>query len=386
MHKFASGATTPDQSSTERGISYNGSGPSGAFTAPPPIRAEVERLERITVCTRPFRAQGPRIEPERIGEKLVIHNYGHGGSGWSLSWGSAALVVPMALGMGLREVAVVGCGALGLTAAIALQRAGARVTIYARDLPPNVRSSRATGLWSPDSRVALADAVSGEFAGRWEQMARESWKSFGRLLPMPGSPIDVIPRYLLSELAPDEDVAERHREDPIGFVHLEHRLRDLYDAPVDLGPGEHAFPTAYCRQISTLRFNITGYSQQLTEEFREAGGEVRRAEFHSAADFATLAQDVIVNCTGYGARALLQDESITPVRGQIGWLPSQPEAAYSLLWEKLSMVARGDGIVVQLGASSDDTGWNDASEEPNRAESERAVRELAALQSRIRVT
>ena len=59
----------------------------------PPIRADLDRIFRITVCLRPFRATGPRIEAERVGEKLVVHNYGHGGSGWSLSWGSAEVVV-----------------------------------------------------------------------------------------------------------------------------------------------------------------------------------------------------------------------------------------------------------------------------------------------------
>ena len=54
-----------------------------------PVRAHPDRLFDITVCLRPFRAKGPRIEAEQIGDTLVVHNYGHGGSGWSLSWGSA---------------------------------------------------------------------------------------------------------------------------------------------------------------------------------------------------------------------------------------------------------------------------------------------------------
>src|SRR6201999_2702982 len=98
-----------------------------------PVRAHPDRLFDITVCLRPFRAQGPRIETEQVGDTLVVHNYGHGGSGWSLSWGSAALAVRMAMASSPAEVAVLGCGALGLTAAVTAQRAGAKVTIYARD-------------------------------------------------------------------------------------------------------------------------------------------------------------------------------------------------------------------------------------------------------------
>src|SRR4051794_39706984 len=76
-----------------------------------PIRAHVDRIFRITVCLRPFRAAGPRLDVERVGDKVVVHNYGHGGSGWSLSWGSADLVVRKALvaSNGKKGVAVIGC-------------------------------------------------------------------------------------------------------------------------------------------------------------------------------------------------------------------------------------------------------------------------------------
>ena len=115
-----------------------------------PIRAEVDRIFRVTVCLRPFRAAGPRLDVERVGDKTVVHNYGHGGSGWSLSWGSSSVAVGKAMAAGERNVAVIGCGALGLTSAILLQRAGAKVTIYAKERPPDVRSARATGSWTPD--------------------------------------------------------------------------------------------------------------------------------------------------------------------------------------------------------------------------------------------
>ena len=109
----------------------------------PPIRAHVDRIFRITVCVRPFRPAGPRLEVERLGDKVVIHNYGHGGSGWSLSWGSAEAAVGklMQSAADSRKVAVIGCGAIGLTSAIMAQRAGLRVTIYAKERPPFVRSS-----------------------------------------------------------------------------------------------------------------------------------------------------------------------------------------------------------------------------------------------------
>src|SRR6201996_1450531 len=134
----------------------------GSAPTLPPIRARTDRIYDMAVCLRPFRAAGPRLDTERLGNTLVVHNYGHGGSGWSLSWGSSSIAVEKAMEAagGARDVAVIGCGALGLTSATLLQRAGAKVTIYAKERPPEVRSARATGSWTPDSRVALTTAVS----------------------------------------------------------------------------------------------------------------------------------------------------------------------------------------------------------------------------------
>ena len=102
-----------------------------------PIRADSDRSFRITVCTRPFRPAGPRQDLERVCDKLVVHSYGHGGSGWSLSRGSADVVVRKLLVEGgpQREVAVLGAGALGLTAQRLRRRAGRKVTIYAKEGP-----------------------------------------------------------------------------------------------------------------------------------------------------------------------------------------------------------------------------------------------------------
>jgi len=61
-----------------------------------PIRAHADRLFDITVCLRPFRAAGPRLDTEQIGDALVVHNYGHGGAGFTLSWGCALEVFKVA--------------------------------------------------------------------------------------------------------------------------------------------------------------------------------------------------------------------------------------------------------------------------------------------------
>ena len=45
------------------------------------------------VGLRPCRRGGVRCEMEVMGSKTVVHNYGHGGSGITLSWGCAGEVL-----------------------------------------------------------------------------------------------------------------------------------------------------------------------------------------------------------------------------------------------------------------------------------------------------
>lgn len=351
----------------------------------PPIRAHVDRIFRITVCTRPFRPAGPRMDVERIGDRVIVHNYGHGGSGWSLSWGAADVAVRKALeaASGSREVAVVGCGALGLTAAITAQRAGLRVTIYAKERPPLVRSSRATGSWTPDSRIALTSAAAPDFAAQWEAMARTSFAMYQSYLGMPGNPIEWTDRYSLEDETQEDSTAPARPMETHDFAHLRQRIADITPSAQLIPAGMHPFPTKYVWRNSSLTFNVADYSRQLMNDFLIAGGTIETREFHSPQEVAQLPQKVIVNCTGYGARQLWSDESIVPVRGQIAWLIPQEDAHYGLNYRGVYVLARRDGIVVQANVNGEESGWNDSNEQPDRAEAEAAVEVLSDLYRRM---
>jgi D-amino-acid oxidase len=317
-----------------------------------------------------------------------VHNYGHGGSGWSLSWGSGAMALDLAFAgrdPSQTDIAVIGCGALGLTSAILAQRAGARsVTIYAKSLPSESRSFNATGSWTPFSRVALTRSASPAFGDLWEKMTRTSWRTYQSFLGLPGNPIEFSDRYYLSD--PHPAVAEQQKidSDPIGFVNYQSRIADLFPEPLqDLPPGAHPFPTKWARRRSEMMFNITAYVQQLTEDFQRNGGKIVSREFHSPSEFATLPQPVILHSTGYAAKSLFGDNSLTPVRGQIGWLIPQPEINYGIYVNNLGILSRRDGVVVQLNAQGEASGWNDHTEDPDRAEAEEGVLQLRAIYARM---
>jgi len=352
-----------------------------------PVRASADRIFDVTVCLRPFRAAGPRLDTEQVGDALVVHNYGHGGSGWSLSWGSSTIAARKAMAGSPGEVAVVGCGALGLTSAILAQRAGAQVTIYAREHLPETRSARATGTWTPDSRIALAGATAPGFAALWEEMARTSFKTYRQYLGLPGHPVEWIDRYLVSNVAPGEararHRAEYHTAGALDFAQYGDRIRDLTPRWESVAPGSTPFADPYVQRSESMMFNIADYGHILMNDFLVAGGRIERREFHAPAELALLKEKVVINCPGYGARALWKDESIVPVRGQIAWLIPQPEVGYGVIYKDVAVLPRRDGIVVQAIEGGDMKGYNDANETIDRAEAERAVAVISDLYSRF---
>ena len=345
-----------------------------------PIRARTDRIFDIAVCLRPFRAAGPRLDTERLGDTLVVHNYGHGGSGWSLSWGSSGIAVAKAMQANPPEIAVVGCGALGLTSAILAQRAGARVTIYAAELLPSTRSARASGAWTPDSRIALASAAGPDFAALWEQMARTAYKTHRDYLGLPGAPVEWTDFYSVEV---DEPAPPPRPTSPpaagLDFASYGRRIADLVPRGVTLPPGAAPFRAASVHQNEFMIFNIADYGHTLLNDFFTAGGQYHHAEFHHPSQIAALGKRVVINCTGYGARALWRDDSVTPVRGQIARLIPQADVHYGLYYKHVYVVPRRDGIVVQAVEGSDMKGYGDANETVDRAESDRAVTTLAEL-------
>jgi glycine/D-amino acid oxidase-like deaminating enzyme len=311
-----------------------------------------------------------------MGSKTVIHNYGHGGSGWSLSWGSAMVAVPMARATGEKTLAVIGCGAIGLTAAVMAQRAGMKVRIYAKERMPEARSSWATGIWSPDSRVCALENATPEFERLWERMARYSFGMYQNFLGMEGTPVEWRDGYNLSD-TPFGKATPMEGEPAMAKLD-EHLLPDLRVANRMIPAGQHPFKVPYVRRYTRMVFNVSAYSRLLMNDFLLAGGQIETVEFKSPKDFMRLKEKAIMNCTGYGARALLGDESVIPVRGQTVRLIPQPEVTYGLSYtsQHFSMTPRRDGLLVQASFPGD---FNNPGIEPDRAVSEAAVARLGAL-------
>jgi len=352
-----------------------------------PIRAHPDRIYDIKCCLRPFRTKGFNLSVEHIGDATVIHNYGHYGSGWCLSWGSADMQVQKAMSLSPKKIAVIGSGIIGLTSALVALRAGAQVTIYARELLSRTRSYRANGVWGVGT-VALASDAPPNLGDTWEKMARTSFKYMRPYMGMAGKPIDWVDHYTLSDTpfdAPPPPLPPMaNGEERPAFYDMGDRIRDLDSIPQVLTPDTNPFPVPYATRATKMFWNFSEYGYLLNREFFDRGGKIVIRDFHSPSELAHLPEKVIINCPGFAARDWWKDKAMIPVRGQTEWLIPQPEVQYGLTYRNVETRSKSDGVmVIAIGAEQFARSYNNGNEVPNRAEADGAVRVIQELMSRM---
>jgi glycine/D-amino acid oxidase-like deaminating enzyme len=310
----------------------------------PKVLVSPDREIRTTVCLRPFRAPGFRLAAEKLDGKLCVHNYGHGGAGITLSWGTAQLATAEVRNSDQKQVAVLGCGVVGLSTARLLQQMGKEVTIYAKALPPETTSNSAGGLWLP-SLLFDPDRETPQFHQQYLQSVKFSYMYFQQFA---GDDYGVhwVPNYAVT----DEAFTETEMLAPKGpFPEVFPELRDLQ-------PSEHRFPYHYVRQFRSMLIEPHSYMRALLRDFRLAGGRMVLQEFHEIGEITKLPEFVVVNCTGLGAGTLFSDSELIPIKGQLTLLLPQPEVNYVVLADELYMFPRRDGIV--LGGTTVRGDWS----------------------------
>ena len=306
-----------------------------------PVIAEQSRIIRTVAGLRPYRPSGFVVRAEQLGEKRLVHNYGHGGSGITMSWGTSKLAIELGLQGHSGPVAVLGSGVVGLSTARLVQEAGFPVTIYTAALPPETTSNIAGGQFHP-AYAFDEDDVTPEFKTQFTRALDYSWRRF-QIMVGDDYGIRWLPTYVETD-GPDAKLLETF-------------------PPIDrmLTPAQHPFRWTGTLRYDTMYIETGRYLRQMIRDVQIAGGKIEVRKFATPADIAALPESLIFNCTGLGSRDLFGDQELRPARGQLAILEPQPEVQYAFTGGPGYMFPRPDGII--LGGTFELDKW-DATPEP----------------------
>jgi D-amino-acid oxidase len=200
------------------------------------------------------------------------------------------------------RVAVIGGGVIGLTSAYRLLEAGYAVTILARALSPHTTSDVAAAFWSPS-------ATGGD--GQSRAWALASQATFQEFAARPNSGIAIVTLY---QLAPT----------PAALPYIAYAA-----AAKPVAPGQFPAPwSGYA--VPVPRIDVPVYMPWLMAQVGQLGGifhpHIVQRLSEVGADF-----DLIVNCSGLGARLLTGDE-VYPIRGQVMAVRKPPGLADDIIY------------------------------------------------------
>ena len=270
------------------------------------------------------------MRADRLGDTVVVHNYGHGGCGVTLSWGTAQLAAIWSL----ETRSASPCSALarwGSRPRACCKSAARSSRLRARRAAEHdLRRGRRTLV---SVRRVRQEGRDGGVPRRASNTARAAYRAF-RALPAAEYGIYHCPTYCFQNTSiPPTSLLDFHSP-----VHdLLPGLRDLSDAEKPA-----AFPVV--RTWKTMMIEPATYLPALVRAFGKAGGTIVTKDLDRAQVLA-LPEKTIVNCTGLGAGALFGDTELS-IEGELTILPSQPEVDWVALPQSLYMFPRKDGIVL----------------------------------------
>lgn len=268
-----------------------------------------ENVIGTNVGIRPFRKTGVRIEAEYIGGKLIIHNYGYGGSGLTLSFGGSQEVLDILHDhhMPSKSVAILGAGVAGLITAYDLLKRGYEVHLYADQWPPHLTSHVAAGIWTPLSFPKDLSEEKKQFHLRLEETSRSRFlKSVGENPEFAG--IGIINSYSFKlETSPE---SERTKQREAIIAHFDNER------------------TKNGRMIREIAIDGQLFMDDLYNKVKNGGAVLNPFHFETLEDILRLAEPIIINCTSMGSIQLFQDQEFIPIRGQLVYFNPHREFDY----------------------------------------------------------
>ena len=274
-----------------------------------------EYIKEKIICVRSHRERIFRVGSEKRDDKLLFHNYGQGGAGWTFLFGCVNESIrqfdqELAQNFELRNnaIAVIGAGCYGLLTAIILARKGYAVRIVAADVD-NIPSNKAAGFFFPRHRKCSSPEEIAVFKAR----GMESYATYLQIIQNSHPFIKKGPKMLSGYFGLDIDP---------GFdPYISAGLMDQPESVIINFGGDKKYKAM---EYKTVFINSAEIMQELWRNTIELNIKIIKAEIDT---FAEIPESVIFNCAGLGAKKLTDDKRIIPVQGHLITLKNQPDMA-----------------------------------------------------------
>lgn len=335
----------------------------GAWLPTPDLSMLPDATPAFATGVRPVRRDGFRLEREVLDNgATLVHNYGHGGGGITLSWGCAELVleeIKRADPTGVGPVAVIGAGVARLTSALLIRQSGRPVRILAKQVAsgdirnPAVTSDVAGGQWAP--------SISG-LNYNLPLLTEASRRSHARLQSIVGSPrtyVIEVNNYTIAEdgnpsARDDLNILERIGQPPPATnIVLPFAAMNRYQAQ---------FPRMGS-VYRTMLVNVPRMLSQLKEELARSGVQIQPAYLSDKREISQLPERLVVNASGLGARALVGDSTLTGFKGVLALPPPMSPlpilsqrylfSGIGYLFPRSDVTVVGGAVIPLDGAASD---------------------------------
>lgn len=196
------------------------------------------------------------------------------------------------------SIAIIGAGVSGLTSAVALAERGYRTEIFANETGQRTTSAAAAAIWFPYDAQPVDKVVT------W---ALETYQALVALSRTPGCGVSMIELRTFSRSGeielPDWAI-------PLGARRLESRFQSS-----EAG----AFKSGFVLDVPLT--DTTVYLDYLANRFVDAGGSITADVYFERLEDVNRDFDLIINCSGIGARTLADDRDLEPHRGQVVIVP-----------------------------------------------------------------
>lgn len=188
------------------------------------------------------------------------------------------------------DILIIGCGVSGLSCGIRLLEAGCSAQIWARDLPPRTTSNVAAAIWYP-------------------------YKAYPENLVVGWSAATYADFVQLAQL-PETGVAQRAGMEIFPWVVEDPWWRAAVPSFRHATASElpDGYQDGYVFEAPVIEMPV--YLGYLMQRFEALGGKITVRSL-AAVDEAFAQYDRVIDCAGLGARELIGDATLTPIRGQV---------------------------------------------------------------------